>query len=77
MSRYCSTFTIRHGVTGFLVEPKNSEALSWNIEHLLHRKDVAVSMGKRARQEVEEKYNIELKIERILEVYASLLGEKH
>ncbi|UCE04669.1 MAG: glycosyltransferase [bacterium] len=58
-------------VTGIIVPPKDSKALSKQIQYLLEHKHVAIEMGRNGRLRVEKNFdikNIIIKIEKSLEV---------
>jgi glycosyltransferase involved in cell wall biosynthesis len=62
---------VEEGKTGFLVPPRNPEALSKAIIRVLQNPDMAQSMGKTAR----EKVATQLGLERYLDEYQSLYEE--
>ncbi len=65
------------GVTGFLVPPKDSEALAQAMLRLMTLpRDVRGHMGERARQYIEKKFSIERIIDRWEELYRELLQKK-
>lgn len=57
------------GETGFLFPPGDAEALRQKIDHLWSQPTLSRDMGKRARQRVEEVYNADIHLEKLLEVY--------
>lgn len=62
------------GETGLLFPPGNAEALRQQIEYLWSRPSLSRDMGKRARQRVEEVYNADIHLEKLLEVYRSAIA---
>ena len=65
--------TVRPGVTGELVPPGDSEALSAAIERLLENYEQRVVMGKQGRQIVLQEYSAALQVKRFSELYAKIL----
>ncbi|MFH1093633.1 MAG: glycosyltransferase family 4 protein [Candidatus Omnitrophota bacterium] len=49
---------IKHDVSGLLVEPGNPMALAGAIMHLMEDRSLAIRLGKKGRQEVEERFNL-------------------
>lgn len=62
------------GETGFLFPPGDVEALREKIDLLWSQPALVKEMGMNARQLVEEKYNSELHLEKLLEVYRAALA---
>ncbi|MEM1583004.1 MAG: glycosyltransferase family 4 protein, partial [Candidatus Bathyarchaeia archaeon] len=62
------------GYNGFLVKPRSPEDIAEKIIWLLENQEEAKVMGMRGRKIVEEKFNIERKMDRIIELYKSLLS---
>ncbi|MEW6518553.1 MAG: glycosyltransferase family 4 protein [Thermodesulfobacteriota bacterium] len=60
------------GKTGLLFEPGNSTELAKKINDLLADNHSLISMGKSARQRVEEKYTILQHMDGLLNIYSSL-----
>lgn len=61
---------IKHDVSGLLVEPANPMALAGAIMHVMEDRSLAIRLGKRGRQQVEEKFNLRqmaLDIEKVYE----------
>lgn len=63
---------VEHGVNGFLVSPKNSEALADAIERILTNQELYVRMGFNGRLKAEKEFDRRLIVERYLELYRSL-----
>jgi len=60
------------GYNGFLVPPRDPEAIAQKILYLVENPEKSREMGKNARQVVEEKFNIEKRIDKIIEIYQQL-----
>lgn len=65
--------TLVDGYNGFLIQPKDVDALTEKLDLLLSDKELRVRMGKNARQYAEEYFSIEVVKERHLEIYGELL----
>jgi len=61
------------GKTGFLVEEKNSDALSEKLEYLIENQDLWSKLGKAGREHVERDFNIIKQTRRLEEIYDGLL----
>jgi len=59
---------------GYLVPPKNSEALASAIEKLLSDKTLRRKMGKKGRELVEREFDIEKVVEQIVSLYKRILN---
>ncbi|CAN5116145.1 glycosyltransferase [soil metagenome] len=57
------------GITGFLIESDNDEAMANNLIKLLQNPDKARKMGKSGREIVEEKFSCAAQLEKTLELY--------
>ncbi|MEK7448963.1 MAG: glycosyltransferase family 4 protein [Planctomycetota bacterium] len=64
---------IKENETGFLVPPKNHEAIKEKIVELLNDKILALEVGLRARRFVEENFSAEKMTQKINELYFSCL----
>lgn len=64
---------VEDGITGFLVPPGNSPALSGAILKLLNNEERAKFMGRLGRERAEEKFNIKKHILLIEKIYTNLL----
>jgi glycosyltransferase involved in cell wall biosynthesis len=62
------------GYNGFLVEPRNPMQIAEKILWLIEHPDEAKQMGMNGRKIVEEKFNIEKRIEKIISLYEGLLA---
>ena len=65
---------VRHGVTGFLVEPGNVAELRERLAQLLHDRPLAARLGDNARALVLERFTWRACAERCLAAYAEPLG---
>jgi glycosyltransferase involved in cell wall biosynthesis len=65
--------TIIDGVNGFLVKPKEPKDLADKILYLIGHPEVARKMGKAGRKIAEEKFDIEKRIEKIVQLYSRLV----
>jgi glycosyltransferase involved in cell wall biosynthesis len=65
---------VANGVTGLLFDPGNSNdlaaALTWSLTHPVELEH----MGKRARQEFEEKYTPARNYQTLMEIYRGVLN---
>jgi len=61
---------VEHGVTGFIVPPRDSKALSEAIKRLYFDVDLRRKMGIRGRQRVMDKFSIDKVIKSTLSIYA-------
>ena len=64
---------VEHGVTGFLFEPKNVDELTENILKLYNNPDLAIQMGKNAKQKAINHYCKDRYYKEILQIYESLI----
>jgi glycosyltransferase involved in cell wall biosynthesis len=65
--------TLENGVTGLLVSPKDPQVLSEAIVDLLIHKEKARQMGLAARKVVEERFRVDIMVQKVEEVYKELL----
>ncbi|MFZ8811901.1 MAG: glycosyltransferase [Pyrobaculum sp.] len=61
------------GYNGFLVPPRDPEAIARKILELAENPEKTKEMGKKARQLAEEKFNIEIRTKMIITLYKELL----
>jgi glycosyltransferase involved in cell wall biosynthesis len=61
------------GYNGFLVPPRDPEAIAQKILELLENPEKTKEMGKKARQLAEEKFDIEIRVKKIVTLYKELL----
>ncbi len=64
---------LEDGVTGLLVEPDDVSEMAEKISYLLEHPDVANEMGMRGRKRVEQEFNKEKHITRLLEIYREVM----
>jgi glycosyltransferase involved in cell wall biosynthesis len=64
---------LENGKTGLLIPPKAPEALSEAIVNMLSHRDQAHQMGINARRVVEERFGVNIMVEKVEEVYEELL----
>lgn len=64
---------IEEGVTGFLVEPKDEQALAERFARLCSNRALARQSGQAARRKVEREYRLDSMLERYAELYLSVL----
>lgn len=65
--------TLVDGYNGFLIQPKDVDALTEKLDLLLSDKDLRVKMGKNARKYAEDYFSIEVVKERHLAIYEELV----
>jgi glycosyltransferase involved in cell wall biosynthesis len=61
------------GYNGFLVPPRDPEAIAQKILYISENPEKTKEMGKKARQLAEEKFNIEIRVKKIVTLYKELL----
>ncbi|MEM2351113.1 MAG: glycosyltransferase family 4 protein, partial [Thermoproteota archaeon] len=64
---------IIHGYNGFLVQPRNPEEIAEKIVWLIENPEKAKQMGRNGRILAEEKFNIDRRIDRIIQLYKEVL----
>jgi glycosyltransferase involved in cell wall biosynthesis len=67
---------IENNVNGLLVPPKDVDALSEAILHLIRHPAQAQRFGQAARQTVQDHYSIDAVVDRYVKLYSSLLGSE-
>jgi glycosyltransferase involved in cell wall biosynthesis len=70
------TFTIKDGETGFLVPPRNPEALADCLLHLFARPELCEQMGRYARARVEREFTWPIVAMRTAALYDAVLAER-
>lgn len=65
--------TVINGYNGFLIQPKDVDALTEKLDMLLSDKELRVKMGKNARKYAEDYFSIEVVKERHLAIYDELV----
>lgn len=61
------------GETGLLSQERDIDGLAKNLEYLVSHPELWETMGKRAREHVERKFNLRKQISRLEEIYSQLL----
>ena len=67
--------TLVDGYNGFLIQPKDVDALTEKLDLLLSDKELRIKMGKNARQYAEDYFSIEIVKERHLAIYDELIKQ--
>lgn len=67
---------VQEGVNGFMVEPRNPEAIAEKVIWLLDHKEEARQMGERGREICRQKFDINSTVQQYYETYKSLLARK-
>ena len=70
------TYTIKDGETGFIVPPRDPEALASRLEQLLSQAELSKQMGLAARKRVEREFTWTITAMRTGALYESLLAER-
>lgn len=65
---------IDDGVNGFLVHPTNHDLYAARISELLGDPELCLSIGKAARQKVEQKFDIQKKVQENIAFYNEIIG---
>lgn len=65
---------LENGVTGFLITPYDVKEMAEKIHYLLEHPGVAQEMGLRGRTRVEQRFNKETHITRLLEIYRGVMN---
>jgi glycosyltransferase involved in cell wall biosynthesis len=68
---------IDHGTTGYLVEPRNVDALCESVIKILNNDDLRVKMGQAGRKRMEEKFSIKPALSAILPAVREVLQKKN
>lgn len=63
---------ITHNHNGILVEAKNQEQLTNSLLSVIDNAEIKSRMGAEAKNTIREKYDIQLRIDQLLEIYKSL-----
>lgn len=64
---------VEHGVTGFVVPPRDVERTAAAIEELVLNKVLRKDMGRAGRKRVQELYDWRKSVDRVIEIYQALL----
>ncbi|RKY35874.1 MAG: hypothetical protein DRP78_05020 [Candidatus Omnitrophota bacterium] len=65
---------VKDNLSGLLVPPENSDLLASAIIKLMRDRKMAMRLGQRARQDVENKFNIEQMVDKVEHVYNKVGG---
>lgn len=68
--------TVVDGVNGYLIEPKDVDALTEKLDLLISNTELRQKMGRESRKYAEEYFDIEVVKERHLSIYNELIEEK-
>lgn len=68
--------TVIDGYNGFLIQPKDVDALTEKLDMLISDKELRVKMGKNSRKFAEEYFSIEVVKERHMSIYDELVKEQ-
>ncbi|MBZ1345223.1 MAG: glycosyltransferase [Candidatus Nealsonbacteria bacterium] len=68
-----TSFVNQDGVTGFVVPPQNSRALSQAIQKIIENKKLAQEFGQNSIKRVKELFSKEKNLEKIISIYENLL----
>lgn len=68
--------TVVDGENGFLIKPKDVDALTEKLDLLIGNAELRKSMGQASRKYAEKYFDIEIVKERHLNIYNELLGKK-
>ena len=66
---------ITEGETGFMVPPKNAEALAKKIDYVFDNPEIVERCTKNARELVETKFTAKINADKLLKVYKELLED--
>lgn len=69
-------FTVQHGVTGWLVPPRDPQALAVCLRHVLSQPDLRLRMGRAARRRVLRAFTWPLTARRTLALYEALAAHQ-
>ncbi len=64
---------IKHDVSGLLVEPANPMAIAGAIMRVMEDRRLAIRLGQKGRQQVEEKFNLGTMVSEIEKVYEEVI----
>ena len=70
-----TSYANRHGETGWVVPPRDTQALAEALRACLCDPERRRVLGARARERVLREFGAELMVERVLDVYAQALGQ--
>ena len=70
--------TVDDGVNGFLIQPRDSDALADKLRILLLDPSLRETMGKKGREKAEKEFSLKKVVDKHIEIYNRVLaGEKH
>ena len=61
--------TVDDGVNGFLIPPRDSDALAEKLRVLFLDKSLREAMGRKSREKAEKEFSLKIVVEKHLEVY--------
>lgn len=67
--------TVDDGVNGFLIPPKDVDALVEKLRLLIYDTELRKKMGKAGREKAEKEFSLDVVIEKHLEIYNELIGK--
>ena len=67
-----TSFVNQNGVTGFVVLPKNSQALAWAIKRILGDKKLAEKFGQNSLERVRTEFSLEKMLKRVAATYQNI-----
>jgi glycosyltransferase involved in cell wall biosynthesis len=68
---------IEHGRSGLLAELNNDASLANSIAAILRNPEIALQIGRAARQRIDQKFSASKMVDNMLAVYESLLAQKN
>jgi len=66
---------VNDGMTGFLIEPNQSETLREKVEYLLNNKKKALEMGRTGKERVVKEFNLERMTNDFIELYQRSIND--
>lgn len=67
--------TVDDGVNGFLIPPRDSDALAEKLRVLFLDKSLREAMGKKSREKAEKEFSLKMVVDKHLEVYHSFMQQ--
>ncbi len=67
-----TSFVNQDGVTGFVVPPKDSQALAQAIKKILENKKLAQEFGQNAKKRAEAEFSLKLMLEKTAKIYKTI-----
>ena len=62
---------------GILIEPGDAKNLALALEKLINDKNLRESMGRNNREKIEKTFNIEIMLNKIINLYNNLILKEH